>query len=424
MIATVIEAPVEKPKTFKATASISVVNAEQLEIKTTGLILIYFKKDSLFTPSINMKLVFKKKLQEIQSPAGFNYNRYCLFNGITKQVFLKQNEYYLLTPVSSKQVINASRESIVGIIKKFIRNKEDAGLAEALLVGYKNDLDKSLVQSYSNTGVVHIIAISGLHLGVIYWILLLLLKPFDRYARLKWVKPLLVIAGLWSFSLLAGAQPSVLRAALMFSVILLGELAGRKSSIYNSLALSAFILLFINPFWLWDIGFQLSYAAVLSIVLFMRPVYNLFFIKNKWVDMLWKMNSVTIAAQILTTPLSIYHFHQFPNFFLLSNCIAVPLSTLVLFSEILLCLFSFLPVLPSFFGNLTSWMIRIMNQYVKWIELLPGSVSHGLQINTLQTILYYVLIAGISGWLLMKIKRGVFVSLFALLGILFIRAVT
>ena len=154
------------------------------------------------------------------------------------------------------------------------------GLAEALLIGYKDDLDKTLVQSYSNTGVVHVIAISGLHLGLIYWLLLMLFKPLQK-RKLKWLRPVFILTGLWLFSLLAGAQPSVLRSAVMFTCIVLGDSFARKSSIYNTLALSALLLLCINPYWLWDVGFQLSYAAVLSIVIFMQPIYNWFYIKNK-----------------------------------------------------------------------------------------------------------------------------------------------
>src|SRR5262249_36907228 len=153
--------------------------------------------------------------------------------------------------------------------------------------------------------------------------------------------------GLWLFSLLAGAQASVLRSAVMFTCIVLGKNFSRSSSIYNTLAVSAFILLCYDPFWLWDVGFQLSYAAVLSIVIFVKPIYNWFYIRNKILDFIWKLNAVSIAAQLLTTPLSLYHFHQFPNYFLLSNFAVVPLSSIVVLGEIFLCSTLFFPVLAS-----------------------------------------------------------------------------
>src|SRR4029078_261665 len=139
----------------------------------------------------------------------------------------------------------------------------------------------------------------GLHLGLIYWLLTLILKPLQR-KKVKWLRPALILAGVWLFSLLAGAQPSIIRSAVMFTCIVLADSLTRKSSIFNTLAFSAFLLLCYNPYWLWDVGFQLSYAAVLSIVVFMQPIYNLFYIKNKLLDLIWKLNAVTIAAQILT----------------------------------------------------------------------------------------------------------------------------
>jgi competence protein ComEC len=158
---------------------------------------------------------------------------------------------------------------ILKTLRTYIKGEQETSVAEALLIGYRDDLDRDLVQAYSNTGVVHVIAISGLHLGLIYWLLLFLLKPLDKTKQLKWLKPVIAISLLWIFSLLTGAGASVIRAAIMFTAIGFGGLLGKKGNIYNSMAASAFVMLCYNPFLLWDVGFQLSYAAVLSIVLFL-----------------------------------------------------------------------------------------------------------------------------------------------------------
>src|SRR6188768_1570053 len=305
LIVTLIENPVEKTRSYKANASVDHILQNDSCIKTKGTIILYFKKDSsLSTLEYGSQLIITKSLQEIKNsgnPGGFNYKRYSLFQGITHQVYLKQDEFEIL-PTTNKnffrQFINESRANVLGILRANIRGEKELGLAEALLIGYKDDLDKTLVQSYSNTGVVHVIAISGLHLGLIYWLLTWFFKPLQK-RNLKWLRPIFILTGLWLFSLLAGAQPSVLRSAFMFTCIVLGDSFARKSSIYNTLALSASLLLCINPYWLWDVGFQLSYAAVLSIVIFMRPIYNWFYTKNKLLDLIWKLNAVTIAAQIL-----------------------------------------------------------------------------------------------------------------------------
>ena len=430
-IVTLTENPVEKAKSFKANGLVNYTINNGKKYSSTGKLVLYFSKDSFPQQMAEGSVIaLNKPLQEIKNsdnPGSFDYKRYCLFQKITHQVYLKQGMYVVLNEKNesfSGRLINTIRKKVLSILTIYIPGEKEKGLAEALLIGYKDDLDKTLVQSYSNTGVVHIIAISGLHLGLIYWLLLQLLKPLQRKKYTKWLKPLLVIAGLWLFSLLAGAQPSVLRSAVMFTCLALGESIDRRSSIYNSLAASAFILLCYNPYWLWDVGFQLSYAAVLSIVIFMQPVYNWFYIKNKALDFIWKMNAVTIAAQILTVPISIYHFHQFPNYFLLTNFIAVPLSSLIVLGEILLCSVSFIPLLAAFVGKILSGMIWFMNTWVERIEKLPFSLWDGLQIDIVQMILLTIAICLLCYWLLEKHKPSLFAGLITLLVFVSLRSIS
>lgn len=431
LIVTLAENPIQKTKSYKAEAEINYVIDNGKPLNKKGRLILYFSIDS-FPSSLSQGSIisFNKPLQPIKStgnPGSFDYSRYCLFKGITHQAYLTYKDYHVSDERNESflaRFINSTRRNVLAILSKYVPGEKEKGLAEALLIGYKDDLDKTLVQSYSNTGVVHIIAISGLHLGLIYWLLASLLKPLQRKKNMPWLRPLLIITGLWLFSLLAGAQPSVLRSAVMFTCIVIGEGLNRKTSIYNSLAASAFLLLCYNPFWLWDVGFQLSYAAVLSIVIFMQPVYNWFFIQNKSLDFLWKMTAVTIAAQILTVPLSIFHFHQFPNYFLLTNFIAVPVSSLVLLGEILLCIISFIPVAAIVIGKIISGMIWFMNTWVERVEALPFSLWDGLQINLTQTLLLLLATAFISYWLLEKQKKGLIAGLFTLLCFVFLRSVS
>jgi len=264
LIATLDEPPVEKTKSIKANATVSYLLQNGHSIPVKGKIILYFKKDSTLQLAYGSQIIFKKSLQEIKNsgnPGGFDYKRYSLFQGITHQVYLKPDEFEMLNDKKEKwfrKFIYSSREKVLTILRTNIKGDKELGLAEALLIGYKDDLEQSLVQSYTNTGVVHIIAISGLHLGLIYWLLALLLNPLRKRKRTRWLRPVLIISGLWLFSLLAGAQPSILRSALMFTCIVLGESLSKKTSIYNTMAVSAFILLCINPYWLWDVWFQFS----------------------------------------------------------------------------------------------------------------------------------------------------------------------
>lgn len=413
MLVKVEEPLITKPKTFKTTASIMSIGRPGNFRKVKGKILLYLRKDSLAEKiGYGSLLVVTKRVERITNngiPGAFDFSQYEAFQQTWQQVFLQPGDYLILSDQEKsrfRQFLHTSRQSLLQIINRYIPGKKEAGLAAALLIGYKNDLDKNLAQSYSNTGVVHIIAISGLHLGLIYFMLQILFAPIKRLKNFEWLRPVLILAALWLFTLLAGAAPSITRAALMFSCIQLGELFQRRAGIYNALAASAFILLCINPYWVWDIGFQLSYAAVLSIAVFMKPIYHLIFVQNKILDGLWKINAVTLSAQILTLPIAVYHFHQFPLYFLFTNMIAIPLSSMILFGEILLCVLAFMPAIASWLGALVSRFILWMNNYIEYMEKMPAAVLDGLQINVLQLLLMYGTIATVSFWLFYKSKTA------------------
>lgn len=399
----------EKQKTYKALAEISTIESNQKTIKVNGNIILYFQKDSAM-PALHYGniIALNKPLQEIKNagnPGGFDYKRYALFNGITHQLFLKKTDYVVLNATKTSffwSLIYRTKAYILSVLRKHIKGEQEISVAEALLIGYRDDLDRDLVQAYSNTGVVHVIAISGLHLGLIYWLLLLLFQPLNKYKQLKWLKPLLVLSFLWIFSLLTGAGASVLRAAIMFTFISGADLLNKKGNIYNSMAASAFVLLCYNPFYLWDVGFQLSYAAVLSIVLFMKPIYHWLSFNNKLLDKAWQLNAVTLSAQILTLPLCMYHFHQAPNLFLITNFVAVPLSSLILFGEILLIAVSFIQPIAAFTGTLFSYLLKWMNGFITWADHFTFAVTEGIQHHPLQTILLYAFIAATGIWLLQK----------------------
>jgi competence protein ComEC len=214
---------------------------------------------------------------------------------------------------------------------------------------------------------------------------------------------------------LAGAQPSVLRSALMFTAIALSTVLDKRTSIYNTLAMSAFLLLCYNPFWLWDVGFQLSYAAVLSIIVFFKPIYNWLYFPNKAVDFFWQLIAVSLAAQILTLPISIYHFHQFPFLFLFANLLAVPLSSIILIGEILLCAIHFITPVATALGHLLKGMIQFMNYYIVQLDNVLFAVWDGLSVSAFQAIILTAFIAAISFWLLEKKKQAFWFSIFCLL---------
>ena len=423
LVVRIDEPLVEKNKSFKADGYVESIILDGKATPATGKLLVYFSKDSIQTDlKYGDRILIHKNLQLIKNsgnPGAFNYQRYAAFQGIFHNVFLKEKDWVLLNENSKNrfaQLIFSAREYVLSVLQKNINTgKDELGIAEALLIGYTNDLDKDLVQAYSNTGVVHIIAISGMHLALIYVLLVWVFAKIPLVNKSKWLQLVLILTCLWLFSILTGASPSVLRAAVMFSFIAVGKNFFKQASIYNSLAASAFVLLCYNPYYLWAVGFQLSYLAVLSIVVFQKSIYNCIYIKNKWLDKAWQLMSVTTAAQLLTFPVCIYYFHQFPNLFLISNMIAVPLSGLILYAEIALIAFSWIPFVGSYLGKLVALSVNLMNKIILWINNLSFAVWDNIPATVLSTWLLYATLIGFCVWLMFKQRKFFWIGMFTLM---------
>ncbi len=431
VVATINEPLLEKNKSYKAEAIVDHIVHNGIVRNTTGRIIIYFEKDTTDPTSLKYrdKILINKRLQQIKNsgnPGAFNYQRYSAFHNIFHNVFLKKEEWMLLNEKninSFQQFLFTARQNILNILQKNIQGHDDQlAIAEALLIGYTQDLDKDLVQAYSNTGVVHIIAISGMHLGLIYFMLLWIFKRIPFIKRSRFIKVVFILSGLWIFSLLTGGGPSIMRAAVMFSCLVIGQSLNRKTSAYNSLAASAFILLCINPYFLWDVGFQLSYLAIVGILIFQKPIYHLLFVKNKYINYVWELISLSTAAQILTFPICLYYFHQFPTVFLFTNIILVPLSTVILFVEIFLVAFSWIPLVGIYVGKLIWWLVWLMNKIILWFSHLPYSLWDRVSSSLLSTLILYGFVLCTGFWLLNKSKIAFRWSLYMLFAFTFLFA--
>ena len=417
LIVRIDEPLVEKNKSFKAEGYVESVIKKDTNIPCKGKLLLYFSKDG-FTRQLNYgdRILIHKNPQLIRNsgnPGAFNYQRYAAFHQTFHHVFLKEKDWKKLQVISEKtsrlqQLIFTARDYVLSVLRKRMEaGKDELGIAEALLIGYTNDLDKDLVQAYSNTGVVHIIAISGMHLGLIYVMLVWLFAKIPVVNRSKILQVVLILGCLWLFSLITGAAASVLRSAVMFTFIALGKNFFRQTSVYNSLAASAFVMLCFNPYFLWDVGFQLSYLAVGGIIAFQKPIYNCFYIKNKWLNKVWQLMAISLAAQLLTFPVCIYYFHQFPNLFLITNIIAVPLSGIILYAEIALIAFSWVPFVGVYIGKLVSGLVWMMNKIILWINERSFAVWDKIPATVLSTWLLYAVVIGLSIWLISKNKKYV-----------------
>jgi competence protein ComEC len=384
------EPPIERAKTYKATASVTHLITDKKQFPVSGKCYVYFKKDETAKKLNYTTILYTRSIPKpipISDTSSFDFRRYAALQKIYHQLYLKEKDYVAEGIDHSFNVyayLFQIRDYLIHLIHRFIPGSQNAAVAIALLTGYRGELDRDISAIYQSTGTIHVIAISGMHLALIYFLLQMIFRPLDRFRNLLVCKELSILIFLWLFSLLTGGGASVIRAVIMFSFISLGKLLNKKGAIENALAASAFFMLCYNPYLLWDIGFQLSYAAVLSLVIFMNPIYELLTIQNPMLDGLWKMNAVTLSAQILTLPLCVYHFHQMPLFFLPANLIAVPLSTLALYGLLLLAGISYFPLLGNFAGKLIAWLIQWMNDAMTYLshyrfavmdELTPGLID-------------------------------------------------
>lgn len=410
VIATILEPLVEKPRSFKAVAETREIMTPGGNQPVKGRLLLYFQKDSGLAARLGYgtRILISKPLQPISNtgnPGGFDYKRYCAFQDIHHQVYLRPEDYQVEGTDDKtwfKETLINARMWVLSTLRTYIHGPDELAVAEALLIGYRDDLDKELVQAYSNTGVVHIIAISGLHLGMIYAAMIWLLSPLRGKRGYRFIKPISILLVLWGFSFLAGAGPSILRSAVMFSCIVAGESFGRRTSIYNTLAASAFLLLLFEPYFLWDVGFQLSYTAVLGIVAFSKPVSNWFYFRNKLLSHTWRLSAISIAAQVLTLPVVLYYFHQFPNLFLFTNLFIVPLSGLVLFGGIALLAASFIPLIASKLAVAVEWLTWLMNTFIRRTDQLPFAVTDGIGLSFPSALLLFAAISFLAAWFLRK----------------------
>jgi competence protein ComEC len=392
----------EGPKTTSASNRYlaRVFRADPSRFAPLGKTYIYIKKtdDTSIQPGdVLLTTTIPQLLKKNTNPGAFDFFTYSKQNGICFTMLLEGPSQYIKIVQSAprdKSWIYNVRRKILSIIRTHIENRQNAGLAQAMLIGYKEDLDKELLNAYTNTGVVHIIAISGLHLGLIFMLMDLLICTLAGRKRSAWAGIVISLPLLWSFAILTGSSASVIRSAIMFSFIIIGNAIRRKSNGMNSLLGSAFILLLWNPDLRFDLGFQLSYAAVASILLFDQDVKKMIFFKNKAALYCWSMVSITMAAQVLTTPIVIANFHRFPTLFLFTNLVAVPLSSLVLVLEIVLCIIHPLDTMAKGLGVAINALIQLMNDHVLLMEKIPfGMIDHIQISNTMMSLICFYAVA-------------------------------
>jgi competence protein ComEC len=376
---------IPKGKNFRLILKVQSIQTEETH-PVNGRLLAYLPIDSISQNLVIGDHILVKayisKTQKALNPKAFDFSAYLHLQNIHYQTFINSESWTkTLEPISFsfKKMAVQIQGQCLAILKKHLSGKNEQAVASALILGYKSGLDNELKSAYADTGAMHVLAVSGLHTGFIYLLVQYLLKLIPlRSLRWKIIKTVIIILCLWAFAFITGLSPSVLRSATMFSFVTVGLAINRQSSIYNTLAASAFCLLLFNPLLLFAPGFQLSYLAVAGIVYFHPFVYRLIFIKHKIVDYLWKLVGVSIAAQLSTFPLSLYYFHKVPLYFWLSGLIVVPAAAIILPLGLLLFALDKVPFLGWVIGKLLNGIIWTMNSLIFFLQGLPGTFLDGI----------------------------------------------
>ena len=368
-------------------------------IKASGLILLNIKKDSTsYELNIGASYATKHKFVAIQKPKNpfqFNYNKYLKERQVHHQVYSIQTE--LLAIESNSKTLSSFADNFRKIINsKLIKAgfRPDAlSIINALLLGQRQDISPEIYNNYVNAGTIHILAVSGLHVGIVFLILGFLLQPLHRFKYGKhFIKPTIIVLFLWGFAIVAGLSPSVTRAVSMFSIIAIAQHLKRPTNIYNTITISAFIILLINPIFIFDIGFQMSYLAVLAIVSIQPLLYKLWQPKNYLVDKPWQIFTVTLAAQLGVAPISLFYFHQFPGLFFVSNLVIIPFLGLILGFGLLVIFLALIDKLPNFLVESFGFVIDCLNSFIAWIAKFEDFLFRDISFSIYHVLASYLII--------------------------------
>lgn len=413
--------PIISEKWIKCETKVVALN----DNSTTGKIQVYVERDSL-----SQKLRYGDQLyatgfltpiQGPMNPHEFDYRAYMQLYDIHHQIFIKSKNWKLsgndANPIF--ETVYTIRNACAGIFDRSGMAPENIAVAKALVIGDKALISDELMLSYASTGALHVLAVSGLHVGIIMLILGFVLKPIRRIKHGTFLFLLLALGGIWFYAVLTGLSPSVLRAAVMFSFVLIGNETQKDTSIYQSLMVSATILILFDPLVIFHLGFLLSYLAVAGIVFFHPRIYSLLYFKNKIADKIWQISCVSIAAQLATFPLSIYCFQQFPNYFLIANLIVIPLSFIILILGIFALFVSSIPIVSTITFLILEWLIYFLNEGVRFVENLPYAVFDSLVITWYDSILLYLVLI-LTSYALIKKSKIVLHFSFAVLSLFFV----
>jgi competence protein ComEC len=382
---------------------IAIVNRiDQLE--STGRLILNIRKDSLrHVFQIGNILQIKTTIHKNSPPNNpnqFDYSKYLENKQIFAQVYTESGEIKIGTEIDKSIWYYTSklRSKIIHNLEKSNFNKTELTVALALILGQQQDISPEIIRDYQYAGAVHILSVSGLHIGFILLFVTFILKPLPNTKRGSLFKLVIILASLSVFGIIAGLAPSVVRSVTMFSFVAIGNHLRRSVNIYHTLLVSVLIILLFEPSFLFDVGFQLSYIALFFIIWLQPLLASVWLPKNKITKYIWDILTVSFAAQIGTLPLSIYYFHQFPGLFFVTNLVIIPLLSIIMILGVLVMVLAAFGYVPFVFAKPLEWSVYYLNKIINSIASVEQFIIHNISFNYSLLISSYLLIIAVVIW--------------------------
>lgn len=365
------------------------------------LFLLYFPKDSAaFQLACGHWLLVHTKLMPPRNngnPDEFDYARYLRRQGGSGTAYIPTGHWRIVGCDSLRTFRQKAldyRKQVIALYQRLGFHDDRLAVLSALTVGDQEDLSEDIIETYSVAGASHVLSLSGLHIGFLYALFLVLFRPvWNRWRCLKAPLLMLVVLGLWAFAFFTGLASPVIRSVTMVTILALASLQSERLVTMNSLAATAFLMLLVHPLWLFDVSFQLSFLSLAAILLFQPPLYALWKPKKRILRYIWGILTVSVAAQVGTAPLVMLYFARFSTLFLLSNLWVVPLSSLILYASVFLLLLTPFPVWQTGFAKLVGWLVDFQNMGLKMIEELPFASFDHIWVDWWDVLLFYIFLA-------------------------------
>ncbi|MFN6039839.1 MAG: ComEC/Rec2 family competence protein, partial [Bacteroidota bacterium] len=360
-------------------------------------------------------------IQEPKNPGEFDYKNYLASKNIFHSVYLKAGSFRKIEQNEKLSLIHFATKlkiKLLSILKSNFSEPSEFSIISALLLGYDDEISSDLSNAYAATGTIHVLSVSGLHVGIIYILLGYIFSFLDQLKYGKTLRFFTVISGIWFFAMLSGLSPSVVRAALMCSLFLFAEILRRQTQPLNTLLASAFLILYYDPYLILDIGFQLSYLALGGILIFQPAISKWLSFENKILNKIWSLTSVSLAAQLTTFPITIYYFNNLSLIFIISNLIVIPLSTTIMYGGMLLLVLSPFQKITEIISSTLGFLVNFMNKITYHLSAVPGAQINSVFINKIELSIVFIIIIYGSMFFYKKNKKYFFMTLVSIICLL------